>query len=147
MGSARHRHAANRSCCHSLGFDKVPPAKQLSRWGQGGEGSETWQDHGRCSWGCCGGQDFWWTPVQDAQGSRAAPQQLWGWDADADVLPPLHFRGRSKTFAEARLSVLQSCPLPVPQRAAELAHGCWPPSQLAACKGRQWASRRGFPNQ
>lgn len=134
---------------HSLGFDKVSPAKQLGRWGQGGEGSETWQDRGYCPRGCCMGQDLWWAPVLDVQGSRAAPQQLWG--RDADVLSPLHFRGGSKTSAEARLSVLQqnlqSCHLPGLWQAAELARCCCPPSQLGACKGRQWASRHGFPNQ
>lgn len=107
---SRHRHAANMSCCHSLGFDKLPPTKQLSRWEQGGYGSETWQDHGRDA-----------VVVKTLSGLlykmlRGAPQQLQGWDGD--VLLLLHFEGGSKTLREARLSVLQqnlqSCHLPGP---------------------------------
>lgn len=83
-------------------------------------------------------------------GHRSCPTAVVGMGCGRAVPSPL-LRGkqdfrRSKTFSIAtKLAVIPSS-----WPAAGGGAGSWllaPPSQLAACEVRQWASKRGFPNQ
>lgn len=94
------------TCCHSLGFDKLPPTKQLSRWEQGGYGSETWQDHGHWSGPLVGS-------YVRCSGEQSCPTAAAGIGCGCAVAAPLS-RGkqdsqRRKTFSSAtKLAVVPS---------------------------------------